>query len=270
MEFPGTWINQSGTMVYRVIPKCACSTIGQLLYYSDHGRFFEGDVHDCVAGVWKWNNNPDLATARSRIVAAATGGKALTFTCVRNPYTRILSAFFDKICGTQRNGQKYRGDMVAKITRGYAMDLAGDFDQIAAFRRFLLFARDTIKYRRPIDPDIHWAPMANHASTLVRNGGRYDIIFASEDFAAGMEAVLERAAPVHRIACAQVPRFNESHSVGPAQAHPVEAFFDDFANDLMLDIYRRDFAVFKYRRQPNATGPKTALDPEEINARLAD
>lgn len=30
-----------------------------------------------------------------------------------------------------------------------------DFDQVKSFRRFLLFARDTIKYRRPMDPDIH-------------------------------------------------------------------------------------------------------------------
>ena len=28
-----------------------------------------------------------------------------SFTCVRNPYTRILSSFFDKICGIQRNGK---------------------------------------------------------------------------------------------------------------------------------------------------------------------
>ena len=26
MEFPGTWVNESRTLVYRVVPKCACST----------------------------------------------------------------------------------------------------------------------------------------------------------------------------------------------------------------------------------------------------
>ena len=46
MGFPGTWMTESESMVYRVVPKCACSTIGQIMYYSDHGEFFEGDIHD--------------------------------------------------------------------------------------------------------------------------------------------------------------------------------------------------------------------------------
>ena len=40
------------------------------------------------------------------IEANVTGHKSYAFTCVRNPYTRILSSsFFDKICGIQRNGK---------------------------------------------------------------------------------------------------------------------------------------------------------------------
>ena len=46
MGFPGTWMTESESMVYRVVPKCACSTIGQIMYYSDHGEFFDGDIHD--------------------------------------------------------------------------------------------------------------------------------------------------------------------------------------------------------------------------------
>jgi hypothetical protein len=46
MGFPGTWMTESESMVYRVVPKCACSTIGQIMYYSDHGAFFDGDIHD--------------------------------------------------------------------------------------------------------------------------------------------------------------------------------------------------------------------------------
>jgi hypothetical protein len=45
MGFPGTWMTESQSMVYRVVPKCACSTIGQIMYFSDHGRFYDGDIH---------------------------------------------------------------------------------------------------------------------------------------------------------------------------------------------------------------------------------
>ena len=100
--------------------------------------------------------------------------KSYAFTCVRNPYTRILSSFFDKICGIQRNGNRYRGRFLAPLLARYGVTVEGEFDQIAMFRRFLLFARDTIRYRKPMDPDIHWSACAGHVSTLISGGGRYD------------------------------------------------------------------------------------------------
>ncbi len=66
------------------------------------------------------------------------------------------------------------------------------------FRRFLLFARDTIRWRRPMEPDIHWSAMSGHVSTYIVNGGRYDHIFWTEDFNDGMQGVLDRIeTPVH-------------------------------------------------------------------------
>lgn len=54
MGFPGTWMTETESVVYRVVPKCACSSIGQIMYYSDHGEFFEGDIHDAQGGMHKW------------------------------------------------------------------------------------------------------------------------------------------------------------------------------------------------------------------------
>ncbi|MFB1025534.1 MAG: sulfotransferase family 2 domain-containing protein, partial [Octadecabacter sp.] len=54
MGFPGTWMTETESVVYRVVPKCACSTIGQIMYYSDHGEFFDGDIHDAQSGMHKW------------------------------------------------------------------------------------------------------------------------------------------------------------------------------------------------------------------------
>ena len=54
MGFPGTWMTQSESVVYRVVPKCACSSIGQIMFYSDHGEFFDGDIHDATDRMHKW------------------------------------------------------------------------------------------------------------------------------------------------------------------------------------------------------------------------
>ena len=123
MGFPGTWMTESESMAYRVVPKCACSTIGQIMFYSDHGRFFDGDIHDSTEGLHKWSQEYSQGPITERAQAQDT----YTFTCVRNPYTRILSSFFDKICGIQRNGKRYRGNLVPNIIRKYGVEVEGRF-----------------------------------------------------------------------------------------------------------------------------------------------
>ena len=63
-------------------------------------------------------------------------------------------------------------DLAETIARHYDMKIGAhpdeDFDQIAAFRKFLLFVRDTIKFRHPIHPDIHWAPMSGKGQDKAR------------------------------------------------------------------------------------------------------
>ena len=267
MGFPGTWMTESESLLYRVIPKCACSTIGQIMFYSDHGRFFEGDIHDSTAGLHKWNQEESQALITERAQAQDT----YTFTCVRNPYSRVLSSFFDKICGIQRNGKRYRGNLVPNLMRKYGVEVEGDFDQIASFRRFLLFARDTIKYRRPMDPDIHWSAVAGHASTLVKNGGRYDKIISTEDFQVGMKDVLKNIDIKHTLDIDTMPRFNESEGHGPKRAHPIEDYFDDLSMHLVYEIYKKDFVLFKYDAQdPSRKAPVAEVDLDEVHAKLGD
>jgi hypothetical protein len=150
-------MTESESMVYRVVPKCACSTIGQIMHYSDHGRFFDGDIHDATEGLHKWAR--DASQPRSRAVRAHRGP---SFTCVRNPYTRILSSFFDKICGIQRNGRRYRGNLVPMLIQKYGIEVGGpedgkdDFDQIVVPPVPAVRARHD-PLAKPMEPDIHWS-----------------------------------------------------------------------------------------------------------------
>ena len=272
MGFPGTWMTESESMVYRVVPKCACSTIGQIMFYSDHGVFFDGDIHDATAGLHKWA----MEDSQARISDNVKGHQSYAFTCVRNPYTRILSSFFDKICGIQRNGKRYRGNLVPKLAYDYGIEVGGDdgkddFDQIKAFRRFLLFTRDTIRWRRPMEPDIHWSAMSGHVSTFIINGGTYDNIFWTEKFNDGMQSVLDAVETKHMVDLATIPRFNESEGHGPKRAHPVEDYFDDLSMHLVYEIYKRDFHLFKYDfEDPSNKLPVGEIDLAEVHAKLGD
>jgi hypothetical protein len=272
MGFPGTWMTQSESMVYRVVPKCACSTIGQIMYFSDHGHFFDGDIHDATTGLHKWA----FDASQPLIERTVRGHSSFAFTCVRNPYTRILSSFFDKICGIQRNGKRYRGNMVPLLAQKYGIKVGGEdgqaeFDQIASFRRFLLMVRDTIRWKKPMEPDIHWSSMAGHVSTYIVNGGRYDRIFHTEAFDRGMQDVLDRIAVPHPVDLSAIPRFNESEGHGPKRAHPVEAYFDDLSMHLMWEIYHRDFQLFRYDfDNPANAKPTGDVDLREVHAKLGD
>ena len=88
MGFPGTWMTETESMVYRVVPKCACSTIGQIMFFSDHGSFYDGDIHDAKSGLHKWA----LDESQGPITRNVTEHSSYAFTCVRNPYSRVLSS----------------------------------------------------------------------------------------------------------------------------------------------------------------------------------
>jgi len=271
MGFPGTWMTESESMVYRVVPKCACSTIGQIMYYSDHGKFFDGDIHDAQDGLHKWA----MEGSQAKITERVTAQKTYAFTCVRNPYARILSSFFDKICGIQRNGNRYRGNLVPLLIQKYGIEVGSPeddfaFDQIKSFRRFLLFARDTIRFRKPMDPDIHWSAMSGHISTFIANGGRYDQIFWTEQFNEGMQTVLDHIEGPHPVILKDIPRFNESEGHGPKRAHPVEDYFDDLSMHLVYEMYKRDFVLFKYDfENPANKMPTGPIDLNEVHAKLS-
>ena len=270
MGFPGAWMTESESVVYRVVPKCACSTIGQIMFYSDHGRFFDGDIHDAKDGMHKWA----LEASHEPISKNVTANKTYAFTCVRNPYTRILSSFFGKICGIQRNGRRYRGNLVPLLIQKYGIEVGGDdgkqeFDQIQSFRRFLLFARDTIRYRKPMDPDIHWSAMSGHVSTFIVNVGRYDNIFWTEKFNDGMQSFLSNIETPVQVNLGDVPRFNESDGHGPKRAHPVEDYIDDLSMHLVYEMYKRDFDLFKYDAQdPSNKMSIGEIDLDEVHAKL--
>jgi len=267
MGFPGTWMTESESVVYRVVPKCACSSIGQIMYYSDHGEFFDGDIHDAKARMHKWA----IPDSQQLIQDNIRSHKSYAFTCVRNPYGRILSSFFDKICGIQRNGKRYRGNLVPLLIQKYGIEVEGDFDQVESFRRFLLFARDTIRWRRPMDPDIHWSAMSGHISTFIVNGGSYDKIFFTERFNEGMRDVLDSIDTKVDVALDTIPRFNESEGHGPKRLHPIEDYFDDLSRHLVWEIYKKDFQLFKYDfENPGNKMPVGEIDLDEVHAKLGD
>jgi hypothetical protein len=178
-DLHGTWAALGGVLVYREVPRAACSTLGQVLFHADHGRYFDGDIHDATEGVTRWPFDRTILTPDSMV-----------FSAVRNPYARILSTFLEKICLDQRDGKPYRNTLRQVLAERYGVDLGGD--PLRAFRRFLLFVRDVTLYRERFWYDRHWTPQVQHLRALPLNGVDYTHLFAVEGLADGLAPVLAR------------------------------------------------------------------------------
>lgn len=255
-RFAGGRACHSCALVYREVPKAACSTLSQVLYHAEHGAFFAGDIHD-AEDVLQW---PDPAFA---MVLQARG--RMVFSAVRNPYSRLLACFFDKICMQQRDGSYYRGNLRDVLTQHYGADLSADADPRPAFRRFVLFLRDTLRNRDRFWYDRHWTPQAQHLRSFAVNGLVFDHLFAVEHFTAGVAPVMARIPPDKRPTL--LPRFNVSRRPDLS----TESYFDDLTLHLVHEMYRWDFDLFGYQAfMPATLSPQRPLDLDAINQRLAD
>ena len=162
--------------------KSACSTIWQILYISDHGHF-----HGCTSMMQsRASTNGPSKIAKTKLPKMSFTNTT-AFTYLRNPYTRILWCFFDKICGIQLNCNRYWAYLVRLIIQKYGILVCGlngqqEFDQIKSFRMFLQFANVTFRWRRPMDPDIPWFALSSHRSTFVVSDGRYNKNFLGRGF----------------------------------------------------------------------------------------
>ncbi len=247
----------AAALVFREVPKAACTTLAQMLFHADHGQFHDGDIHAAAAGAIAW---PDPA-----FDSVLAQPERFVFAAVRNPYARLLATYFDKIRTPQRDGRPYRGNLRAILADHYGADLDPSADPRPGFRRFVLFVRDTLRGRDRFWYDRHWTPQAQHLRAFAVNGVAFDHLFAVEHWADGIAPVLARIPPARRPDT--LPRWNAS--VRPDL--PAASFFDDLTLHLVHEIYRWDFELFGYAAfAPDRMGPVHARDLAAVNARLAD
>jgi hypothetical protein len=256
-RFAGGWASRQAGLVYREVPKAGCSTLGQLLFHADHGHFYDGDIHDATEGVLKWPA-PEFDSVLRR-------ADRFVFSAVRNPYTRLLACYFDKVQKVQRDGTYYRGNLREILTQHYGADLSPGADPRPGFRRFVLFVRDTLRNRDQFWFDRHWTPQAQHLRAFTVNGVAFDHLFRVEEFATGVVPVMQRIPAA--LAPSRLPRFNEAERPDL----PITTYFDDLTLHLVHEIYRWDFDLFGYTPfEPGQVMPHAPLDRDAANRRLAD
>ena len=204
--------DETGGYLYLNNAKSGCSTVRSTLIGSmptakrahmaslPHG----GDIH--TNGWWDWNLQ-DLGERRP-----------YTFTVVRNPFTRALSAWLDKIRGTTL--QKHQ------FCQSVGLDVDGD----VSFRDFLA----------ALDPgatimDKHWRPQANNVYARSLD---IDDVFHLENFDANAGALAERL----ELESGFTTR--KPHATGAS--NKVREHYCDETIERVRRIYAEDFELFGY------------------------
>ncbi|MGN6100928.1 MAG: sulfotransferase family 2 domain-containing protein [Devosia sp.] len=216
-------------IIYVVNPKAACSTFKTSLWLRHDvltgARTFADDPHTGASSPWL-KSADDLAAASSRMAECDW------FTVVRNPYSRVVSAYLDKI--------KDRGVRDAYTWGQFCNRYSLPADADISFAAFLnLLANDD-----PTQLDYHWRPqwMTTMVGQLpLHHIGRF------EHLAVTFAWMRERGVPVASHFSFRSDADSSAASlIAPADRAAIE------------EIYSLDFDLFGYGRDPLHLRPEAS------------
>ncbi|MEZ5687130.1 MAG: sulfotransferase family protein [Paracoccaceae bacterium] len=198
---------------YNRIPKAANTTISKLLAkHSDYQR--------------PWGSRGDKGRmlrpahmTRAQVEALASG-EVFRFLIVRDPYTRVLSAYQDKFLRKLRQVDRY-GAMIESAP--------GEVPSFAAFCRFL--------DRGGVWRDAHWAPQS---ALMLLPLDAYDLIGRVETLDQDMATLVQRIWGI-------APEPVEFAGTRTGASKAVEQAYDDESRAIVARLYRDDFELFGYQ-----------------------
>lgn len=154
-------------LVYVNNPKVACSTIKLTLQRAELGD----PAYEPKTTMHDHRNSPMLTfpdLTQERIEAALAD--SFVFSFVRNPFTRLRSAYLNKIVTGQKNGKP-------RMDAGFGRDECPSFDAFVA----------AVTAQDPSEHNSHWRPQA---MTLSLAHVTFDFIGKMEEFSAGWARVV--------------------------------------------------------------------------------
>lgn len=224
-----THISTRHRAVFVEVPKAGCSVVKRVLQYSE----VDGVGYDPSASVHD--------RSRSPLAAPVSGGFDLQeifgapspyfrFSFVRNPYSRALSGYLEKIVGAQW----VRDTRLPKL--GFRSD------EEVSFTRFL----QRVATDEPRTMDIHWAPQH---FLLSLDKVEYAFLGRFESFQTDLRRVIEH---LGIDVPADLVTQRTGHTTGAGTR--LLDYYDDESIELVREIYRGDFDRLGYGLDPHLAG----------------
>ncbi len=211
-------VNRDKAFIYFRIPKAANSTVVTMLYAN-------ADTEGYVSKEAK--RSFDRASSLSRDEVAELTGRFFLFTVVRDPFSRLLSAYLDQVV-RGKNGKR-------PVARYYGKDAA---DPIS-FPEFCRFLSDGGVRANP-----HWYPQVDFIPCGV---DKLHFVGRVESLADDLEAIRRRVWPEMK---------HQVRSWDPHRTDATGKMKDMYCPETIAVVreqYREDFEAFGYPREPDWT-----------------
>ena len=226
-----THISDERRYFYFSNPKVCSTTILAVLQSAETGQDVPAKietVHDRAKSPLK-----NISTTAELMYQLFETPRYFRFTYVRNPYTRVLSAYLHKVVGEPWA----RAEFMPQLGLYPAKEIG--------FAEFLRAVRDQADIAR----DIHWRTQAGLIQPRLV---KYDFIGRFESFAASFESVIERCNAMTQKAAIRF--LDQEYSMAAAHATDASAKLKHYLGpeerDLIGLIYADDFNTFGYGYDP--------------------
>lgn len=233
LNMEDTWVSPQYRYFYMGVPKAASSKVKMVLQelegnplppnpFGVHARTAEGITFVPRLSDFK----PDEA------LEILTSPTWFRFTFVRNPYSRLVSAYRQKVMNLNTPWVGFREAI--RAAAGHPTP-SGAPPRMVAFQDFVRYVRQQPDAQR----DGHWR---SQAGILCIDAIDYDFIGKQETFAADFTRVLDR------FGAAEDVKTLVSEVVGASLAVHDAAAYDPECAALVYEMYREDFETFSYEK----------------------
>jgi hypothetical protein len=239
---PGVIVCRNLPLIYLTIPKSACTTIKNLLYWLDTGQVFAQPL--AIHKMMRDGLLPDTFVPMGEDCDSFIRHRRVSFTFVRNPLSRVYSCFNDKVFHQSPHSFGWLrkrlindyGMAFDDVERGYSSSEHSD-----NFKRFLFFVRDNIAGKTSAKLDGHWLPQAG----IIRRYSKLmniDVIGKVESYESDIDVVLNRIGIADR---ENLRKFKLND--GTPAPFTVDSVVTDEIRELVAEIYAGDYSMLGYR-----------------------
>lgn len=237
MDYNNFIYNQGRNFIFTYVPKVACTNWKCLLrYMQGYSNWLDSKLaHDKVNGGLRYLDlkGPDAELLKQSFIRK--------YTMVRDPYSRALSAYLNKVEKRLPVKPENEGDDFDTIIRDietFRQGVLGSIDYPGiTFEVFLRWMKDSSSYYTKNE---HWAPQV---ALLRYPEVEYDIIGRFEELELDAQRILSA------MKCDRLFPSNKELQFAPVPTSArskIKHYYDSRCYELVNNIYKADFLAFGY------------------------